>query len=210
MLEKLMSMSIRWKLQFGFFTVTMITTIFNRVLASHELDKMVELSRASGVPQNVVDQLAANHSAYIFNSFWESGLEFAFQFIVIGLLANIFVHPIQLLCKSLKAVEEGDLTKGVANNSRDEIGVLEKSFNDVLSKLNKVMRSIDDSGKHMGQSAFQIATISHDLAEVSNQEQNRSAAVTSATSELHKISSKVQESAQFSTDCAIQTEVRAN
>jgi methyl-accepting chemotaxis protein len=209
MVEKIMSMSIRWKLQFSFFMVTMVTTIFNRMLASHELDKMVEISRANGVAKEVVDQLAANHSAYIFNSFWESGIEFAVQFMIIGLLANLFVRPIQSLCKSLKAVEEGDLTKGVVNNSRDEIGILEKSFNDVLSKLNKVMRSIDDSGKHMGQSAFQIATISHDLAEVSNQEQSRSAAVTSATAELHTISSKVQESAQFATECALQTELRA-
>ncbi|MDO8813416.1 MAG: methyl-accepting chemotaxis protein [Gallionella sp.] len=209
MLEKIMSMSIRWKLQFGFFMVTMITTIFNRMLASHELDKMVEITRANGVSKQVVDQLSANHSAYIFNSFWESGIEFAIQFMVIGVLANIFVRPIQSLCKSLKAVEGGDLTKGVENNSRDEIGVLEKSFNDVLASLNRIMCEIDDSGKHMGQSAYQIATISHDLAEVSRQEQSRSEAVTHATAELHKISSKVQESAQFATERAMQTEERA-
>jgi methyl-accepting chemotaxis protein len=210
MLEKIKSMSIRWKLQLSFFMVTMVTTIFNRMLASHELDKMVEITRASGVPKNVVDQLAANHSTYIFNSFWESGIEFAIQFMLIGVLANVFVRPIQALCKSLKAVESGDLTKGVVNNSRDEIGDLEKSVNDVLASLNRIMHEIDDSGKSMGQSAYQIATISHDLAEVSKQEQSRSEAVTSATAELQKISSKVQESAQFATECARQTEERAN
>lgn len=210
MLEKIMSLSIRWKLQLSFFLVTMVTTIFNRLLASHELDKMIEITRANGVAKQVVDQLSANHSAYIFNSFWESGIEFAIQFAIIGVLANNFVRPILALCKSLKAVEEGDLTKGVENKSRDEIGVLEKSFNDVLANLNKIMREVDDSGKHMGQSAYQIATISHDIAEVNKKEQSRSKAVTDATDELHKISSKVQESARSATERAMQTEERAN
>ena len=210
MLEKLMSLSIRWKLQLGFFMVTMITTIFNRMLASHELGKMVEITRANGVAQPVVDQLMANHSTYVFNSFWESGIEFAIQFMIIGVLANAFVRPILSLCNALKAVEAGDLTKGVENRSRDEIGVLEKSFNDVLTSLNRIMREVDDSGKHMGQSAFQIATISREIAEVGKQEQSRSAAVSSATEELHKISSTVRESAQFATERARETEERAS
>ena len=210
MLEKFMSLSIRWKLQLSFFMVTMVTTIFNRMLASHELDKMVEITRANGVPKQVVDQLSANHSAYIFNSFWESGIEFAVQFMIIGVLATHFVRPILSLCKSLKAVGEGDLTKGVENKSRDEFGVLEKSFNDVLAHLNKIMREVDDSGRHMGQSAYQIAAISHDIAEVNKKEQSRSRAVTDATGELRKISGKVQESAQSATERAMQTEQRAN
>ncbi len=208
--EKLSSLSIRWKLQLGFFMVTMITTIYNRVLASHELDKMVEISRANGVAQKVVEELAANHSAYIFNSFWESGIEFVIQFMIIGVLANTFVRPIQSLCLSLKAVEAGDLTKGVVNKSHDEIGILEKSFNDVLAKLNQIMREVDDSGKHMGQSAYQIAKISHEIAEVSKKEESRSEAVNNATLELHKISSTVQESALSATERARETEEFAN
>ncbi|MFA7243060.1 MAG: methyl-accepting chemotaxis protein [Sulfuricellaceae bacterium] len=210
MFEKLMSLSIRWKLQLSFFMVTMITTIFNRMLASHELDKMVEITRANGVAKQVVDQLAANHATYIFNSFWESGIEFAIQFMVIGVLASAFVRPLMSLCTSLKAVEGGDLTKEVENNSRDEIGVLEKSFNDVLASLNKIMREVDESGKHMGQSACQIATISHEIAEMSKTQQSRSAAVSHATDELHKISSTVRESAQSATERAKLTEERAN
>jgi methyl-accepting chemotaxis protein len=210
MSEKLKSMSIRWKLQLGFFMVTMVTTIYNRVLASHELEKIIDISRANGVAKQVLDQLEANHSAYIFNSFWESGIEFIIQFMIIGVLANTFVRPIQALCHSLKAVEQGDLTKGVQNSSRDEIGVLEKSFNDVLANLNKIMREIDDSGKHMGQSAYQIAKISNEIAEVSKQENSRSAEVNMATEKLQNISYQVQETAHFTTERAKQTEDCAN
>ncbi|HXU92371.1 MAG TPA: methyl-accepting chemotaxis protein [Gallionella sp.] len=203
------SLSIRWKLQFGFFLVTMITTVYNRMLASHELGKMVEIAQNNGVSVQVISQLEANHSAYIFNSFWESGLEFVLQFFIIGLVASLFVKPIQALCHALKAVENGDLTKGVENRSRDEIGLLERSFNDVLSKLNHIMREVDESGREMEQSAFQIAKISHEIAEVGHKEQSRSAEVTSVTEQLQQISGNVQAQATEATDRATQTEERA-
>jgi methyl-accepting chemotaxis protein len=203
------SLSIRWKLQFGFFMVTMITTVYNRMLASHELGKMVEIARADGVGQQVIDKLVANHNAYIFNSFWESGLEFALQFVIIGVVASLFVKPIRALCLALKDVEKGDLTKGVAHHSRDEIGELEESFNDMLSKLNRIMREVNESGKEMEQSAFQIAKISHEIAEVGRKEQSRSDEVNSATQQLHEISERVQAQANEATTRAKETEAQA-
>ncbi|MDD5330747.1 MAG: methyl-accepting chemotaxis protein [Sulfuricella sp.] len=204
-----LSLSIRWKLQFGFFLVTMITTVYNRILASHELAKMIDTARNGGVSAQVVGQLEANHGAYIFNSFWESGLEFVLQFFIIGLVASLFVKPIQALCQALRAVEEGDLTKGVENRSRDEIGVLEKSFNDVLAKLNHIMREVDESGKEMEQSAYQIAMISQEIAEVGRKEQSRSADVSSATDQLNRNSENVQNQAAGATERALQTEQQA-
>ena len=37
MLSWFLGISIRWKLQLGFFVVTMITTVFNRIHATNEL-----------------------------------------------------------------------------------------------------------------------------------------------------------------------------
>ena len=204
-----LSLSIRWKLQLGFFMVTMVTTVYNRMLASYELGKMVDIARHDGASAQIISQLEANHTAYIFNSFWESGLEFVLQFFVIGVVAGMFVKPIQALCQALKAVEKGDLTKGVEITSRDEIGVLEKSFNDVLNKLNHIMREVDASGKEMEQSAFQIAKISHEIAEVGRKEESRSAEVSNVTQQLQRISENVQTQATEATDRAKQTAERA-
>ena len=203
------SLSIRWKLQFGFFMVTMITTVYNRMLASHELGQMVDIARTGGVAQQVIDKLVQNHNAYIFNSFWESGLEFMLQFVIIGFVASLFVRPIRALRQALKEVEKGDLTKGVKNTSRDEIGELETSFNDMLSKLNHIMREVNESGKEMEQSAFQIAKISHEIAEVGRKEQSRSEEVNSATQQLHEISESVQAQASEATIRAQTTEAQA-
>ena len=192
----LTNLSIRWKLQLGFFVVTMVTTIYNRMLASHELQKMIDIATAGSASPDIVNRLSANHSAYIFNSVWESGLEFAAQFVLIGLLANAFVRPIQSLCIALQAVEAGDLTQGVRMTQRDEIGVLQRIFNDVLGKLNRILGEVDQSGKQMGQSAFQIATIAKSIAEVSRQEESRSTDVVHATDELNAISAEVKERAE--------------
>ncbi len=204
-----LSLSIRWKLQFGFFLVTMVTTVYNRVLASYELGQMVDIARANGASAQTIVQLEANHSSYIFNSFWESGLEFALQFFLIGLVAGVFVRPIQNLCNSLKAVVQGDLTKGVKVSSRDEIGMLEESFNEVLNKLNYIMRDINSSGKEMEQSAFQIAKISHEIAEVGRNEQSRSADVSSVTEQLQSVSETVQSQAMGAAETAKRTAEQA-
>jgi len=204
------SISIRWQLQISFMVVTMITTVFNRMLASHELQKMTDIATQNGVPANVIALLDANHNTYIFNSFWESGLEFAIQFFFIGLLANMFVRPLVALVHSLEAVEKGDLTKEVADTSRDEIGMLGHGFNEVLAKLNNIMREIDESGKKMGQSAYQIKTISRDINEVSKKEQTRSADVNAATSELNNISIAVQAQTNIAAEQAKLLEARGN
>jgi len=204
-----LSLSIRWKLQLGFFMVTMITTVYNRILAAHELGSMVEIARNNNVASAVIQQLEENHSAYIFNSFWESGLEFVLQFFVIGILASMFVKPILNLCQSLLAVEKGDLTQGVDITSRDELGVLEQNFNGVLKNLNHIMREVDSSGREMEQSAYQIAKISHEISEVSHQEERRSAEVNQVTRQLQNISENVQLQAQGATERAKQTEERA-
>ena len=196
MVDWIKNLSIRWKLQIGFFVVTMVTTIYSRILATHELTKMIDIASGGGANADILNKLAANRSAYIFNSVWESGLEFAVQFVLIGLVATAFVKPIKDLCAALQAVETGDLTQGVAMTQRDEIGVLQRIFNDVLGKLNRILGEVDQSGKQMGQSAFQIATIAKSIAEVSRQEESRSTEVVQATDELSAISAEVKERAE--------------
>jgi len=203
------SLSIRWKLQLGFFVVTMITTIFNRLLASSELGKLIHIAEINNVDQEVITQLEASHSAYIFNSFWESGIEFGIQFMIIGFVASLFVRPLTSLVNALKAVEAGDLTQSVEQTSMDEIGELQYSFNEVRKKLSSIMSSIDENGKNMGQSAYQIANISREIAEVSNSEQQRSGEVSSATHQLQDISESVQVLASEATDSANKTEAYA-
>jgi len=190
-----LNLSIRWKFQIGFFIVTMVTTIYNRILASHELQKMIDIARQGGAPEIALKAMADNRAAYHLHSIWESGLEFALQFMLIGFVAKLFLKPILDLCNGLRAVENGDLTRGVKVTAHDEIGVLQRIFNDVINRLSGILGNVEDSGRQMGQSAFQIATIASEIAEVSRQEQTRSAEVVSETKALAEVARTVEEQA---------------
>ena len=188
-----LGLSIRWKLQLGFFTVTMFTTLYNRWIASIELQKMIQIAEQGGVSASVAKQLSDHYTTFLYNSIWESGIEFVLLFLLIGMLASLFVKPIHALCTALKTVEQGDLTHEVANRSHDEMGLLERSFNNVLAKLNNIMHNLESSGRQMSQSVHQISAISREISEISKNEHRRSEEVAAATGRLYQISESAQQ-----------------
>ena len=197
-------LSIRWKFQLVFFFVTMATTIYNRLMASHELQNMIDIAKQGGAPQAAIQAMIEARVSYHLNSIWESGVEFAFQFILIGIVAKLFLKPILSLCETLKVVEAGDLTRGIAVTAYDEIGVLQRISSNVISKLSDILGKVEDSGKHMVQSAFQISTISKEIAEISRTEQSRSDAVSKETQALGDIARSVEAQAS---SAAVKTRV---
>ena len=205
-----LGLSIRWKLQLGFFAVTMLTTIYNRWIASNELLGMIDTARQGGASVVVLQQLQSNYQSFLVNSIWESGIELALQFVLIGLLANVFVKPLQALVDGLKKVEQGDLTQRLVPMSQDELGHAQHSFNDVVAHLNRLVRSIEENGRQMGQSTYQITAISKEISNNAKHEQQRSAQVLSATDTLYQIAEMAQHLAIEAKSNSQQTEHRAH
>lgn len=201
-----LALSIQWKLQFGFFLVTMITIVVNRWEGYGELEKLIAIAQANGASAAMLEQLDQRLSAYVTASIWQSGIEFIILFFVISLLAKLFSRPIKNLCRALEGIEKGDLTHAVETRSLDEIGILEHSFNAMLSNLTDIIRNIDDNSKQMAQSAYQVATISHEIAKVSKNEHSRSEEVSSATEQMRNISASVQQLAEEANRRSVETE----
>ncbi|GAB6040595.1 methyl-accepting chemotaxis protein [Endothiovibrio diazotrophicus] len=195
-------LSIRWKLQFGFFAVTMITTIYNRWLAAGALGESVDIARHGGAPAGVVEGLVAARDTFIFNAVWESALELSVQFIVIAVVANLFVRPMHELIVALKEVEAGDLTRRVEIASLDELGRIGRHFNAMVDKLRAILNQVDGGARSMGQSAYQISAIAHEIAEVGKHEQARSDEVRGVTDRLAGVSQSVQGRAEAATEQA--------
>ncbi|MEW5755809.1 MAG: methyl-accepting chemotaxis protein [Pseudomonadota bacterium] len=192
----LLAMSIQWKLQLSFFLVTMITIIINRVVGYGEMERLIKIAQEHDLPPELLAKLDQGLSSYITDSFWQSGLEFMLLFVIIGVLANRFVTPIKNLCTAMERTERGDLTTPVANESLDEIGILERSFNSMLKQLNSVIRNIDDNSSQMAQSAYQVAAISHEIAEITKREHSHSSEVSDATTQLKEVTTTVRSLAQ--------------
>ena len=193
------SLNLRWKIQLSFLLVTVLTTVYNRWLASVELEHIIKMVHDNKVSAQIVQQLQRNYTNYLSNSVYESVIELVVLFFVIAILARFFTKPIEALCNALRRVEDGDLTKEVANHSKDEIGILERSFNSMVNRLNQMMGQLNRYGKQLNQSANQIATISDEINNVSNEEQQRTVDVSKAASQLHALSQSVQSLADEAT-----------
>lgn len=204
------SLSIRWKLQLGFFLVTMFTTIYNRWLATLELDEAVETAQKFEASDALLNALVQQKQDFILHSVWESGLEFVLQFFIIGVVASLFVKPIAALIKSLQAVSNGDLTQNITTTSQDEIGVVVEHFNIMLKKLNEVLSNVDNSSTHIRQSAYQIARVSQDIASISESENHHFVELADVIRQLHSASEQVQQTAAKSLESAQHNEHTAS
>ncbi|WP_210561434.1 methyl-accepting chemotaxis protein [Psychrosphaera aestuarii] len=205
-----LNLSLRWKLQLGFMAIAMITTIYNRIIASNELKRLISLVESSTSNPDLHSQMQRQLESFYVNSIWDSLLQFSLQFFIIMVVAKIFVAPILTLLKSLEAIERGDLTKTVIIHSKDEIGALEAHFNLVLKKLNSILTNVESSTVHMGQSAFQIAAISNEIESMSEAEKAKEQEINLATSKVHKVATQVQNIAHQANSKSETAEHQAN
>jgi len=204
-----LSISIRWKLQFSFFMVAMVTILINRWVSYNEFDQLIDIAKQHKVSTNVIDLLEQRLVVYIQDSLWQSALELVVLFFIISVMANLLVRSILKLCDALEGIEHGDLTQQVDIDSYDEVGVLEKSFNAMLIHLNEIMQSLDSSSRQMTNSAYQVSAISHEISEVESSEQERRDEVLEATGELHHTLASVHEMAVAICDDANKAEAIA-
>ncbi len=145
----------------------------------------------------------------------ESTSEFAISFtligtllaIVIGVVVAFFVArgilgPLKATNNMLKDIAEGegDLTKRISVNTKDEIGELGNNFNAFIEKLQGIIREISGATTQLAASAEQMsATTEETSAGVSNQ-QRETEQVASAITEM---TATVQEVAKNSEQASV-------
>lgn len=203
------SLSLRWKLQIGFMAIAMITTIYNRWLASLEIEAVITKVANHQSSPNLISDLQQMYNDFILGSIWEAALQFTVQFFIIAFIARLFVTPLLSLIKSLEAVEDGDLTQKVEVHSKDEIGQIESHFNLMLNKLNSILVNVDKSTIHMGQSAYQIAAISKEIEDMSADEKAKEHEINQAKSLVKSCALQVQELSQNANQKSLEVEVKA-
>lgn len=199
-------LSIRWKLQIEFFAVTMATTLYNRFLESHDLQGLIQVAQQSGADPALIQAMHHYYQGILSSAVWESGIEFVIQFVLIALLASFMVRPLLALVRTLKAVEQGDFSHNVEVTGEDEVGLLQRRFNQMLNRLNQLFASVHESSTHMGQSAYQIAAVAREIEQISQTEEKRSHEVSLATETLLSTSEQVLEISARTLEKARETE----
>ena len=79
---------------------------------------------------------------------------------------------------------EGDLTKRITLNSKDEIAELARWFNLFIEKLQKIIESISSNTKTLGQESTNLSTFAASLAKNAQETSDRSENVATAAEEM--------------------------
>jgi two-component system, NtrC family, nitrogen regulation sensor histidine kinase NtrY len=95
-----------------------------------------------------IESELAQRNAYVFGAY---AIVFGIALVGGGLLALRFARPLRLLTLAAKDVSEGNLAVRVETHSRDEIGLLARSFNEMVLKLQK---SREELSQHERESAW--------------------------------------------------------
>ncbi|MGD0036850.1 MAG: ATP-binding protein [Bacteroidota bacterium] len=98
--------------------------------------------------QRDIEAEISQQNAYVFGVY---AFIFGFALAGGGILALRFARPLHNLTGAVKDVAEGNLDINVSVTSRDEIGILAQSFNDMISKLRT---SRDELAKHERENAW--------------------------------------------------------
>ncbi|TAN84364.1 MAG: methyl-accepting chemotaxis protein, partial [Gallionella sp.] len=114
-----------------------------------------------------------------------------------GALGFSIIRGINRSVKELRGVMvqmslDGNLNARATVYGQEEIGQASTAFNGLIGRFSDIMREIEDCSRNMGQSSYQVATISNEISEVSQQQESNSGEVISAMKRLHQISSDVQ------------------
>jgi methyl-accepting chemotaxis protein len=109
--------------------------------------------------------------------------------------------PLNNLVAMLRDIAEGegDLTKRLTVNSRDEIGQVSHWFNTFVDKLQEVMKRVKESAQQLASASEEIAASATQMAQGADTQQNQTAQVATAIQEM---SSSVEDVSSNSTRAA--------
>lgn len=83
-----------------------------------------------------------------------------FAFLLCMVIARSVSKPLSKLVLTMNKAKNGDLTKNVADNGKDEIAEVCSNYNDMISNISSLILKVIDTSKHVFDSANNITTAS--------------------------------------------------
>lgn len=107
-------------------------------------------------------------------------------FVVLNFVINKIISPLNLIVDDLKLIAEGegDLTKKINVESKDETGTLAKYFNQFIMKLREIFQHIKDNATSLASSTAELSATAEELSRTSSDQASQVTAVASAVAEL--------------------------
>ncbi|HOG03792.1 MAG TPA: methyl-accepting chemotaxis protein, partial [Accumulibacter sp.] len=108
--------------------------------------------------------------------------------VIFVFIRKVVTRPLAHGVDVAHAVAAGKLDNDIEVVSSDEVGDLLKTLKVMQEGLNVVLQEVESCGLSMGQSSYQISSISNEISKVNQQQQSRSSEVDGAMSQLDEIS----------------------
>jgi len=109
-----------------------------------------------------------------------------FGVLIAFFLTRIIITPIKMVVGALKDISqgEGDLTRRIDIDTKDEIGELAKWFNAFIARLNNIIVDIGSNSETVTASSEELLSISEQMAEDTENLSGRSSSVATAAEEM--------------------------
>jgi methyl-accepting chemotaxis protein len=105
--------------------------------------------------------------------------------VVLGLvLTYLIITPLKKGVELSQAMAEGDMTRTLEVNQKDEIGILSESLNNMATNLRRMISDVQAGVENVDDSSTQLATISDQLKTGAENTSSKSAQVATAAEEM--------------------------
>ncbi|MBE0510261.1 MAG: methyl-accepting chemotaxis protein [Chromatiales bacterium] len=124
--------------------------------------------------------------------------------LVVGLLFSLSItRPIQRLAETIGIIDrDSDLSRRIDINSKDELGEMAHSFNDMLKKLHHSMREVSSSTSQLAAAAEELSAITIESNQAIETQRSETEQVATAMNEMSATVQEVSESAHKAAQAA--------
>ncbi|MEW6218406.1 MAG: methyl-accepting chemotaxis protein [Thermodesulfobacteriota bacterium] len=134
--------------------------------------------------------------------------------LLFGLGAGIFIaraitRPVARMVEFIRKVAQGDLTDTFAVDSTDEVGVMGKTLNLMVSELRGIVHKVQDAANNMAASAEEAASAAQMLSQGASEQASNVEEVSAATEEVSSSMEEMNASVSQNADNAQATQALA-
>jgi methyl-accepting chemotaxis protein len=126
----------------------------------------------------------------------------------LGVLIRVLMRPVQQMGRAMQDIAEGegDLTKRLVTDSRDEFGALALSFNQFVERIRESVHEVSSTTGQLGKVATRVVDASNASMGASDQQVTRTNSVAAAINELgaaaHEIAQNAAQASQQTSEAS--------
>ena len=147
-------------------------------------------SLAVVIPMNKVREQA---DSFAYTSIIMAVIAVAILFVVLLVIANIITKPVLKGISLAKSLSEGDLTKDIDVDQKDEIGTLANALRTMTSQLRGVIGNVSSATENVASGSEELAASSQSMAEGASEQ---AASVEEVSSSMEEMASNIQGNAE--------------